>query len=224
MPLKRMLLASSAAIALIAPETVSAQGFGFFDQRFDRQRYNRPTASIQYTRPAKPAVATGHSKPSERKPATTAAPFPASTPQAAPATAPEPVIAAPIEPPAPLTEEQMAAKTAVDELLQREPALWAAKDRPDPALAKAAAEKHRQQDLLKAKEEAAAARRRALAERNGGRDEARVAALSVKPDAQARTAKPRTDAGKGKPNRARSATDPARRMPATEFRTSAARR
>ncbi len=45
-------------------------------------------------------------------------------------------------PVAPLTEEQIAAKAAVDELLARDPALIAAKQIPAPALVRAAAAKH----------------------------------------------------------------------------------
>ena len=83
-------------------------------------------------------------------------------------------------PVAPLTEEQIAAKAAVDELLARDPALLAAKQTPDPTLARAAAAKHNAQEAklaaLKAQQEVEAARSK---EKNKAREDAKAAAPSA---------------------------------------------
>lgn len=234
MSLQRLLLASGAALALIAPDTVAAQQFGYFDQRNDRQRYDRRVSQQNLTRPA--SNASTQAQPS-RKPAVAAATPTRPALKAAPTqdntTKPE-VAAAPARPvtPAPLTEEQIAAKAAVDELLSREPTLWAAKERPDPALARAAAEKHRQRDLqlaaLKVREEAEEARRREQAEKTRARDE-KTAATKTKQNPQANKQQPqakptkeRTDAVKSNPPprtvaAAAVAPEPARRMPIPEL-------
>ena len=177
MSMKRMLLAASAAIALIGPATdASAQNYD--RQRFDRQKYDRQAVAL-----GSPPTPKMHVD-SARK-------------AVAPAKRPvEPVeeVVKPV-PVEPLTEEQIAAKAAVDELLAREPALMAAKNRPDPALAKAAAARHNAQEqklaALKAKEDAAAAKRKEIADRIKSQEDARAAALKAKPDAQAKSAKPK---------------------------------
>lgn len=208
MSLKRMLLASIAVIALIAPETASAQHYSYHSQRFDRQRYVRPAPVANHARMPR-AGAVNRNAQAARKP-----------PPAA--TAPPPAAAAKVVPAASVSEGQAAAKVAVDELLAREPALSAAKERPNPALAKAAAAKHKAQErklaAIRAKDAAAAAKRREIADKNRARVEAKAAALKARHDAQIKAAKDRADAAKGKSNgrTARAAVvaaEPIRRMP-----------
>ena len=94
-------------------------------------------------------------------------------------------------------------------MLARDPALNAAKEIPDPKLAKAAAAMHDAQErrltMLKAKEGVAIAKRRELEEKSKAHEEAKLAALKVKQETQARTAKPKTDV-KPKPSAPPSAT------------------
>lgn len=215
MSFKRMLLASGTAFVLIAPETVTAQQFGYFDQRFDRQRYDRPAPRANAHRPA--AVSAGQSAhaQSSRKSTTATAKLNQPASKASPAAKPEPPPAAPpavaaVQPhPTPLTEEQIAAKNAVEELLSREPALWAARERPDPALAKAAAEKHRQQELQFAALHAEEVRRREQAEKTRAREDSKTAALKAKQTAQANKQNPQAKPGKERTDAARS-NQPAR--------------
>jgi hypothetical protein len=169
MSLNRILLAASAVFALIAPEPVAAQSFSHFSN------YGQTPARYRQVYPAPHARAAQNKRTTANHNKTAHG---SANVVMTRATEPPPVMTKTVEPPAPpppLTEEQLAAKSAVDELLAREPALWAAKDRPDPALAKAAAEKHRQQELQKAKlqaqQEAAAARRQAIAEKTRAREE-----------------------------------------------------
>ena len=204
MSLKRMLLATSAAFALIAPDTVAAQNFshfsnfGQYSQTHSRYRQVYPAPR---TSPAQNKRTTASHNKNVQGSANVA-------------------MTRTVEPPAPpppLTEEQIAAKAAVHELLGREPALWAAKDRPDPALAKAAAEKHRQQELqtakLQALQKAAAARQQAIAEKNRAREE-KAAALKARHAAGARSATQRTAAARSAPAARRGATAPVSREPA----------
>ena len=188
MSLKRMLLASSAAIALIAPATdASAQ---YSDRRHcqphatgnahDRRPPQRRTPLAALPRQIDPRARTPVPRQRRNRPAgrKRLAPLPSRASRSCRGRAPS----------APLTEEQLAAKAAVDELLAREPALAAAKERPDPALARAAAAKHdaRRARLaaLKAKEEAAAAKRQEIADKTKARDDAKAAALKAKQDTQ----------------------------------------
>jgi hypothetical protein len=216
MSLKRMLLATGAAFALITPEPVAAQSVSHFSN-FDQ--YSQTPARYRQVCPAP------HARSAQNR-RTTASHNQNKTVQGSAnvvmtrATEPPPAMTKTVEPPAPpppLTEEQIAAKAAVDELLAREPALWAAKDRPDPALAKAAAEKHRQQELQKAKlqaqQEAAVARRQAIAEKPRAREE-KVAALKARHAAGTKSARNRAAADRSAPAARRVATASVSRAPA----------
>jgi hypothetical protein len=104
-----------------------------------------------------------------------------------------------------LTPEQVAAKVAVDEILEREPSLAAARQRPDPALVRAAITAHNARDArlaaLKAKEETDAIKRKEAALQHQARLEANAAALKAKQDAQAaKLAAKKPGALKPKPN------------------------
>ena len=217
---KRVLFASSAAFSLIAPVTQA-----WAQYRYDgRPALNRPTQQrpVHVTQPkqaVRPQPAMPQSKQSKQsKPAE-----PDSTPVEHRAK-PAPIV--------PLTDEQIAAKAAVDALLAREPALNAAKAIPDPALARAAAARHDAQErklaALKAQQDAEAARRRELEAKNRAREEAKPAAPQAKHDAQARNVKlkmePRVEPTKSKqvpgtvsaPHAPRMPVKPVLRMPAPE--------
>ena len=176
---KRVLFASSAAFSLIAPDTQAWAQYRYDDRpALNRPTQQRPVHVTQPKQAARPQPALPQSKPAK----------PASTPvehRARPA------------PAVPLTDEQIAAKAAVEALLAREPALNAAKDIPDPALARAAAARHDAQEqklaALKAQQEAEAARRRELEAKNKAREEAKTAAPKAKHDAQAKNAKPKVE-------------------------------
>lgn len=207
---KRVLFASSAAFSLIAPNTQAWAQYRYDDRpALNRPTQQRPVHVTQPKQAARPQPALPQSKPAK----------PASTPvehRARPA------------PAVPLTDEQIAAKAAVEALLAREPALNAAKDIPDPALARAAAARHDAQEqkmaALKAQQEVEAARRRELEAKNKAREEAKTAAPKAKHDAQAKNAKPRVEPSKNKPVAAtiaaapRAAVQPVLRMPAPEGR------
>jgi hypothetical protein len=213
---RTFLLAAAAAWLTAASTDASAQYRSSDRQTFDRQRK-------QYVvRPQKPAAVTARKLPTPvAKPADTAVEQTRVKPSIASPAAPAPAT--------PLTEEQIAAKSAIDELLARDPALSAAKQVPDPALAKAAAAKHNAEErrlaALKAKEEAEAAKRRDREEKNKAREEARTAALKAKYDAAGKNAKPKIEQVKAKPGTAAAATSsaapgaavqPPMRMPAPE--------
>jgi hypothetical protein len=190
MSFRYVLFASSAAISLIVPVTEASAQYRYYDRpSFEhRQRQQRPT---QVMRPQQADVR------SAAKPA-----VPARKPVEQAAAQPAPAAAKPATV-APLTEEQIAAKAAVDELLAREPALVAAKLIPDPALVRAAAAKHSAQEArfaaLKARQEAEAAKRREIEEKNKAREEAKAAALKARQDAQAMNGKPKFEPAKSKP-------------------------
>jgi hypothetical protein len=197
MSLKQVLFASGAAIWLVAPVTEVSAQYRYTDRpAVDRQRQDR---QVQQRSPSSDSTV--------RKPVTTWAvqQDARSSLTAKPVEAPRSVetrpvdtvrpveIAKPVEKPAPsagLTEEQLAAKAAVDELLARDPALVAAKEIPDPALYRAAVAKHNAEDARKARQEADAARRKEMEARNKARDEAKVAALKGKQDTTSKNAKP----------------------------------
>ncbi len=84
-----------------------------------------------------------------------------------------------VAPPPPLTEEEIAAKAAVDEILEREPALAAARERPDPRLVRAITAKHDEQErrlaARKLKEESEEARRKKAAEKLKARQHGKAA-------------------------------------------------
>ena len=218
MSLKRMLLATGAAFALITPEPVAAQSVSHFSN-FDQ--YSQTPARYRQVHPAPHARSAQNTRTTASHNTTVQGSANVAMTRA---TEPPPAMTKTVEPPAPpppLTEEQIAAKAAVDELLAREPALWAAKDRPGPALAKAAAEKHRQQELRKAKlqaqQEAAVARRQAIAEKARAREE-KVAALKARHAAGTKSARNRAAADRPAPAARRVATasvsrEPARRPP-----------
>jgi hypothetical protein len=206
MSFKRVLLASSAAIALIAPATdASAQHQYYGRQKFDRQKYERP------------APATARSARAQKMPVVTAR-----TPTAAVSKpASQPVRTAP---PPPLTEEQLAAKAAIEELMARDPALAAAKERPDPKLAQAAAARHDAEErkfaVARARENVAAVMRKGAADKAKAREEAK-ASIKARQDAQAKSTAAKAPANKGKPESRKLASamtaaapaQPPRRMP-----------
>jgi hypothetical protein len=184
MSLKRMLLTSSALAALIGPATEAlAQSYNYNRQFFEGYRTSagaasrgQPNRSNPVQHSAKPITAKPSAKPAAAQTVHTAKPAPEAAKPAFQVKAA----------PRPLTDAELAAKTAVDELLAREPALAAAKEKPDPALARAAAAKHdaeeRRLAALKAKEEAEAARRQQITEKTKARDDAKAAALKGKHD------------------------------------------
>ncbi len=189
MSLKHALLVPGAALALIGSAAdASAQ---FYDrQRFERQRtyqsHARPSSQV---RPA--AAASGsYPSPSNSGRARPVASVGKPTAIAARGFVQEP--AKPVSAPRPLTEAELAAKAEADEILSREPALAAAKDKPDPKLARAAAARHdaevQRLAVLKAKDEAEAARRREAAEKAKAREDAKAAAQQSRPDKHAKSA------------------------------------
>ena len=162
MLLKRVLFASSAAFSLIAPVTQAWAQYRYDDRpALNRPTQQRPVHVTQPKQAVRPQPAMPQPKPAE--PARQSVEH-----RAKPA------------PAVPLTDEQIAAKAAVDALLAREPALNAAKAIPDPALARAAAARHDAQErklaALRAQQDAEAARRRELEAKNKAREEAKTAA------------------------------------------------
>jgi hypothetical protein len=207
MSFKRVLLVSSAVIALIAPATdASAQHQFYSRQKLDRQKYERP------------APATATSVRAQKAPVVAArAPIAAVSKPAS-----QPVRTAP---PPPLTEEQLAAKTAVEELLARDPALAAVKERPDPKLAQAAAARHdaeeRKLAVARARENVAAAMRKGTPDKAKAREDVKAGAIEARRDAQAKPSTVKSPAHKGKPESKKLAAavtmaapaQPLRRMP-----------
>jgi hypothetical protein len=181
--MKRMLLAAG-AIALIGPATEASAQYRYNDrQTLVRQGYNRPIVDRTARASIANAIAARTTGEAVKKPAVQA-------PKPAPA--------------APLTAEQLAAKAAVDELFAREPALAAAKERPDPRLAREAAAKHNAQEktlaTLRAKEEAAAAKRRERADKIKARDDAKAAAITAKQQAQSKDKLANADVSRTRPS------------------------
>jgi hypothetical protein len=227
MQLKSAILAL-AALALTVAATADAFAQQYRNDRsaYDRQRQVRhvqplPRAAAPYAQAARAMPNVRQVKPAPRVQAVKPAPV------VQPESAPVVVAPKPVAKPAPLpalTEEQIAAKSAVDELLSRDPVLLAARDLPDPRLTRAAAAKHdaeeRKNALLRAKREADEARRRELTERKAQED-ARLAALKAKPN-PAKPAKAKNDAPKPDVNRASAGAvqpvpvRPAIRMPAPD--------
>jgi hypothetical protein len=170
MSMKRMLLTVGAAIALFAPATDTSAQYRRYDRIFDRQRYDRPIATSPVRAPRADAIAIRTTAAAVKKPVaqTTHKPAPA----------------------VPLSAEQLAAKAAVDELFAREPALAAAKEKPDPKLAREAAAKHSAQEkklaALQAKEAAAAAKRKESAEKIKAREDTKAAPSKAKQQAPAK--------------------------------------
>lgn len=130
----------------------------------------------------------------------------------------------PPSPPAlPLTEEQLAAKAVVDEILARQPALAAVKERPDPMLARAAAAKHdaqeKSQAARKTKEAAAEAKRTETGDKSRTRQPAKPVRDKAAETAKSRTAKAPVAAGPARAQIASAAArpvvapQPLRRMP-----------
>lgn len=214
MLLKRVFFASSAAFSLIAPVTQAWAQYRYDDRpALNRPTQQRPVHVTQPKQAVRPQPAMPQPKPAE--PARQSVEH-----RAKPA------------PAVPLTDEQIAAKAAVDALLAREPALNAAKAIPDPALARAAAARHDAQErklaALRAQQDAEAARRRELEAKNKAREEAKTAAPQAKHDAQARNVKlkvePRVEPTKSKqvpatvsvPHAPRVPVQPVLRMPAPE--------
>ncbi len=204
MSLKHALLVPGAALIWMAAAADSSA------QSYDRQRLERQRLQQSYGRPApqarpvpqarllpqarsvpqsRPSAVTVVAPPS-RLNATGARPIPVT-----PTRLPEPAKASP---PPPLTEAELAAKAEIDELLSREPALAAAKERPDPRVARAAAAKHdaelQRLAALKTRDEADAAKRRDIAEKAKGRDAAKAAAQKSKPDTSGKSVNVRTAA------------------------------
>jgi hypothetical protein len=204
MSFKRLLFVSTAAIALIAPAADASAQYHYFGRQ-NVDRYQRPASAMaRAVRAPNPAVlaartpATVVSKPTG-KPATTA-------------------------PPSPLTEEQLAAKAAVDELISRDPALAAAREQPDPRLAQAAAARHKAEEqrlaALRAKEDAAASKRKDSNGKIKAREDAKAAAIKTRRDAQAKSTASKTPAKKSSPESNKvaaaapiAAAQPLRRMP-----------
>lgn len=211
MSLQRALLALGATMALFGSAADASAQF------YDRQRLERQRIQQSAARTAMPARPVMQARPVvQSRPAL--APTTAAQPARPNAVLPKPaavavrqpvealVKAAPPPPPAlPLTEEQLAAKAAVDEILAREPALAAAKERPDPKLSNAAKARHdaHEQKLaaLKVKEEAEAARRKHLEDKNKTRNDAKNTVQKSGPEPQSKnsaasqkTAKPEREA------------------------------
>lgn len=202
----KYVLSASAALALTVAAAADASAQYRNDRSvFDRQRqvrevqqparsaapYAQAIRPAPHARPARPAPGVQQPRPVPR--AQAAKPAPIAQPESPPVVAaPKPVA----KPAPPLTEEQIAAKTAVDDLLSRDPVLLAARELPDPRLTRAAAAKHdaeeRRNALLRSKREADEARRRELTERKA-REDARLAALKAKPESQAKPAKAKND-------------------------------
>src|SRR5262249_30406155 len=156
-------------VSLIAPATKASAQYRYYDRpSYDhRQMPQRPAQSVRPPQTDARSSSKTATAPVAPKPA---APINPGTPVKKPVEqVAKPVLVAP------LTEEQIAAKAAVDELLAREPALSAAKERPDPALARAAAAKHDAEDrklaALKAKQEAGAVKLRDMEQKNKAREE-----------------------------------------------------
>ena len=195
MSLKQVLFASGAAIWLVAPVSEVSAQYRYTDRPTqDRQRQDRQVQPVRS--PKVDAVAAKKPVPVVSQP----------SPAAKAVEVPKPVeVSRPVEKPAPvpLTDEQLAAKAAVDELLARDPALVAAKEIPDPALYRAAVAKHNAEEArraaLIARQEAESARRKDLDEKNKVRDEAKVAALKNKPDTAPKNAKPKVDTARARP-------------------------
>ena len=217
---KRMLLASSAVIALVSPGTdVSAQYYYSLDQQ-GRPKYDRQVKPAKHGPLPHPSATTARKNiPAPKKPANERVKF-------APA--------APINPPAaavaPVSEEEAAAKAVIDELIARDPALAAVREKPDPALARAAAAKHREQELklaaLKAKEEAAAAKHKEIADKTKAREDAKAAAIKAKQEERdkVRVAKPKANTGQRGSRKSTASVAaapapgiPAQRMPVPEI-------
>ncbi len=176
MSLQRALIAFGATMALFG--SVADASAQYTDrQRLERQRIHpsaarpvmqaRPVVQSRSVVQPRPAAVTTTAIQSIRPNAAVARP---ATVAAKPPAAEAIKAAPPPPPPVPLTEEQLAAKAAVEELLSREPALAAAKERPDPQLSKVAKARHdaHEQKLsaLKVKEVAEAARRKELEDKN----------------------------------------------------------
>ena len=170
MSMKRMLFATSAVIALIAAATDASAQYRYYErQTLDRQRYQRPIATTKSVRaPKADTMAARTAAPAVKKPAD-------QTPKRAPA------------PAAPLSAEELAAKAAVDELMAREPALAAARERPDPKLAREAAARHdaeeKRRAALQARQETAAAKHKAIADKIKTRDNAKGTPIRAKQEA-----------------------------------------
>lgn len=197
MSMQRALLASVTLIAAIGAASDAAA------QAYDRQRLERQRYQTFVMRPVARQHVLISGQPKPRRPVH---PAPVTVRAATPAPAQRPAVQSPrspthvhrpaaraeTTPPVPLTEEQIAAKAAVEQLLSREPALAVAAERPDPEIARAAAARHdaeqRRAAAQLAKEEAAAKRRAQIAERG-------------KPGKQATPKR----AGKQEPNSQRSA-------------------
>jgi hypothetical protein len=222
---KRLLLASSAVIALVSPSTdVSAQYYYYSLDQQGRPKYDRQAKPARLARPQHPNTASAKKTiPASKRPADVSArQTPASEP--APPQTVERIVVQPARA-APVSEEEAAAKAAIDELIARDPALAAVREKPDPALAKAAAAKHRDQELklvaLKTKKEAAAAKHKEIADKTKAREDAKAAAIKAKQDAQVkvRLAIPEANIGKLDSRKSTSAVSaaPAQRMPVPEI-------
>ena len=197
MSFKQVLFASGTAISLIVPITDASAQYRNYDRpAADQQRQQRPAQAVRPQHAGRPQQIMQRPQPqradirSNTKPVAPANKGPVEQ-QAKPA------------PVAPLTEEQIAAKAAVDELLARDPALIAARQTPDPALARAAAARHNAQEAklaaLKAQQEVEVAKRREIEEKNKAREDAKATALKAKQDAQAKNAKPKDELTRNKP-------------------------
>lgn len=193
MSLKHALLASGAALALIGSAADASA------QYYDRQRFERQRVYQNYGRPQVRPAAANRSNPSPSSAGSARPVASVGKPTAIAPRGSERESAKPVSAPRPLTEAELAAKAEVDEILSREPALAAAKDRPDLRLARAAAARHdaevQRLAVLKARDEAEAAKRRQAAEKAKVREDAKAATQQSRPDKQATTlatAKPAT--------------------------------
>jgi hypothetical protein len=227
MSLKYVIAASVALVLTVAAAADASAQYRNDRSVTDRQRQVRPAqqparATSPYAQAIRTAPAAQQVRPLPR--AQAAKPAVNAQPDSAPVVvAPKPVA----KPTPPLTEEQIAAKAAVDELLSRDPVLLAARELPDPRLTRAAAARHdaeeRKSALLRAKREADEAKRRELTERKA-REDARLAALKSKPESQAKPAKANSGAPPARPDANRAAApavpaaavQPPIRMPAPE--------
>jgi len=201
--------------------TVPAVSDAAAQYRNDRSGNDRHRSRVQPPRAAAPSAQAVRTAPALQQARPQPRTQPASMPAGAPAVAAPPAVAAakPVAKPVPtppLTEEQVAAKSAVDELLSRDPVLLAARELPDPRLSRAAAAKHdaeeRKAALLRAKRNADDAKRRDLTERKA-REDARLAALKARPDAQAKPAKAKNDTIAPRPDANRASVTPVPPVP-----------
>jgi hypothetical protein len=173
MSLARILIASSAAFALMVPATIAVA-----------QQNNRPAVTAKVGQKTKAEIEAARKASEAAKKANDTAAANKAAVEAA-------------------NDRNGAAKAAVDELLAREPALAAAKEiRPSIPKAKVDAEKYKagkaKVAAMKTKDDPIVARRKAIADQIKAREDAKVAALKAKHDAMSKAMKAKPVAGQTK--------------------------